>query len=336
MTTDAKQLVDPAVTQATVPTGRQSVAWGGRSPQRGRPGARHALLGTLTSSATVLLAVFITTLAPVCRADDKDEQQRTRLLEQMRALAEGTQVRFENGDRQPELVPRPVFRYDDQPRRFIDATMWVWTDGGRPVAFEKVEAMIFTGTSQPRWQYCFTSLASEPLAVEWANGRKFGSTEPGVEYLPLAGAPPVSPRDNQRRRDVRRLGDAFSSRVLNDPVNDRSEEMRLLPTPVFEYTDPETSLFQGAVFGFASSGRNPTLLLVLEARGDPATAQWHFAAARMTNGGLTLKYEGKTVWEAPLVHGHEATFATWTFYHTPRIDALVEPRPTVPSTEEKP
>src|SRR5258708_34016413 len=98
-----------------------------RPQHEGRNSFRRQL-GVLTHWALALVACACFPTPALCRADDQDELRRTRMLEQMRALAEGTNVRFENGDRQPELVPRPVFRYDDQPRRFLDATMWVWTD----------------------------------------------------------------------------------------------------------------------------------------------------------------------------------------------------------------
>ncbi|HEV3022490.1 MAG TPA: hypothetical protein VGX76_08480, partial [Pirellulales bacterium] len=148
----------------------------------------------------------------ICRADDQDDEQRVRRLEQMRTLAERTTVRFEHAERKPEFVRTPAFRYDDQPRRFIDATMWVWTDAGRPIAFEKIEAM--RQDARPRWGYCFTSLADETLVVEWDHGRRFRSTEPGVEFRSLPDAPVVGARSAERIRQIRKLASDFSARIL--------------------------------------------------------------------------------------------------------------------------
>src|SRR5262245_55114821 len=94
------------------------------------------------------IAALFTALSAVAalalpgRADEKADRlaQRQELLAQMQGLAEKTSVKYTNGESPIKLVDKPVFRYDDQPRRFIDATMWIWTDGGRPVACQKIEA----------------------------------------------------------------------------------------------------------------------------------------------------------------------------------------------------
>jgi hypothetical protein len=250
----------------------------------------------------------------VSASDDQDEQPRARRLERMRTLAEQTKVRFENGERAPELVGNPVFRYDDQPRRFIDATMWVWTDAGRPIAIEKIEAM--RQDARPRWGYCFASLARETLSVEWANGRRFRSTAPGVEFRPLHDEPSVAQRTSERARQVRSLARGFSARILTDAGAQNSEAMRLLATPIYEYTEPATDVLAGAVFGFTTSGTNPDLLVVLEARGEKDHLHWQFAPARVTAGGVTLSYRDQEVWEVPHVEPRAASFPTWTFFNT--------------------
>ena len=49
---------------------------------------------------------------------EKGQRRRAQLLEEMRGLAQQTKVQFTKGEHQVELVKDPVFRYDDQPRRF--------------------------------------------------------------------------------------------------------------------------------------------------------------------------------------------------------------------------
>lgn len=260
---------------------------------------------------------------PVSHAQEKNERQRAQLLEQMRSLAQQTTVRFASGEREPELAKNPVFRYDDQPRRFIDATMWVWTDGGRPVACQKIEAKLHLDTSEPLWGYCFTSLSAEKLAVQWT-GRTFRSTEPGVDFQPLSQAPAPAARTTERKRQLRELARGFSGRILQDRRTKDSTEIRLLTTPIFEYADPNSQLLSGAVFGFATNGTNPDLLVLLEARREADKPAWHFAPARMTTGGITLYYQDEKVWEAPFVTPNEGPFANWLFFRTPRKIAADE------------
>jgi hypothetical protein len=266
--------------------------------------------------AVVLLATAACFAAePAIR---KSDEQRAKYLEQMRSLARATHVCYEEGDSQPQLVDSPVFRYDDQPRRFLDATMWVWTDAGRPVAFEKIEVML---QDRPRWGYCFTSVADCLLTAKWDERREFHSTEPGIEYLPLADAPAVPARTSARKLEARKLARDFSARILTDDRANTSEEMRLLPTPIFDYTDPDTKAFLGAVFGLTTSGTNPDVLLLLEPRDAENKLVWHYAAARMTIGGVTLKYRGNIVWQVDYCPPRPTDFPTWTFFTTLRDEA---------------
>lgn len=246
---------------------------------------------------------------------DAKQQQRERLLAQMRTLAQDTQVRFQAGERPPQLLASPVFRYDDQPRHFLDATMWAWTDRGRPVAFEKIEAM---AQAEPQWGHCFASASESLLAVQWAGGREYRSTAPGADFRPLPDAPDVPASNAARKRALRKLAGNFSARILTDLATNTSETMRLLPTPIFEYSEPETKELLGAVFGLATSGTNPDVLILLEARGEQDELAWHYAVARMTIGGVTLKYRDAEVWRVEYHPPQPTAFPTWTFFFTPR------------------
>lgn len=272
----------------------------------------------------VLAAVLSMGLADVSArtcAEEKPpvERQRSQYLAQMKSLAEATNVTYKGDQQPPKLVSTPIFRYDDQPRRFIDATMWVWTDGGYPVAFQKVEAMINRGTNMPQWGYCFTSVSTNLLQVTWSADRQFESKEPGIVFQRVVEAPEVAERDATRKRQARELARTFSARVVIDPKRNDKQELRLLTTPIFEYSDPHTSQFMGAVFGFSANGTNPDLLILFEPRKGEQKMEWYFAPARMTSGGVTLSYRDKKVWETPFVNAREAPFATWTFFQTPRI-----------------
>lgn len=268
--------------------------------------------------APVLTLVFVILLPLAGMADDTRDKQRAKILEQMEAIARDTKVSFAEGTGDVSLVDKPVFRYDDQPRRLIDATVWAWTYEGRPIAFQKVEAL---DRGRGEWQRCFTSLAEDPLKVQWGEGRKFKTTEAGVTYRPVPDAPSVAPRTLERRRQLRELARKFTARILLNPHSKDSQEMRLLTTPIFEFDDEKTNVLQGAVFGYSTNGTNPDLLIVFEAR--PAQDKqdktvWHYAPARMTTGGITVSYGDKSVWECAFAEPGENAFPTWTYFQTSR------------------
>jgi hypothetical protein len=270
--------------------------------------------------ALILPCGLALSLALVAAADDKAEREarRAELLNQMKALAEASDVRFAADDKPAQLIASPVFRYDDQPRRFIDATMWIWTDGVRPVACQKIEARRHVNTNKPLWGYCFTSLSADPVAARWPADRDWTSTEAGIAFQPVPGTDSPAATSAARRRQAREIARRFACRMLVNPRTNETAEMRLLTTPIYEYADPESKLLLGAVFGFEMNGTNPDLLVLVEARGEGDTLAWHFAPARMTTGGLTLKYGDKTVWEVPFVEPHTGPYSNWLFFATPR------------------
>jgi hypothetical protein len=252
----------------------------------------------------------------------ENDGQRSQLLGAMRSLAEETKVDFVEQDKgsRVELIKNPVFRYADQPRRFVDATLWAWTHKGRPVAFQKIEAMEFgeAASASRFWQFCFASVSTDLVAAQWPGERRFKSTEPGVVFRSIAGAPAVAGGNAARKRQARELVRKFSARILTDPKNNFTQEMRLLTTALFDYDDPETKEYRGAVFGLSTNGTNPDVLLVLEVGGEKGKPAWHFAPARMTTGGVTLRFGETKVWECESADAAEVALKTWTFFVTPR------------------
>jgi hypothetical protein len=275
-----------------------------------------------------VLLVFCAALnCAIVRADERAIAVRAELLAQMRSLAGQTKVSVEGRDDPATLVKNPVFRYDDQPRRFIDATMWLWTDGGRPIACQKIEARLHQTTGEPQWGYCFTSLAEGTLAVEWSAERKYASTQPGIEFLNVPAAPPPAARTVERRRQAREIARGFSGRILINPRTGNSAEMRLLTTPLHEFTSAGSDVLSGAVFGFETNGTNPDLLVIVEVRGEGGDHTWQFAPARMTTGGVTLNYGGKKIWEGPFVSPRQGPFSNWLFFAAPRTPVEGEATP---------
>ncbi len=277
------------------------------------------------SSALLVLCAALS--CAIARADERAIAVRAELLAQMRSLAGQTKVHVEGRKNPAALVQDPVFRYDDQPRRFIDATMWIWTDGIRPVACQKIEARRHFDTNKPLWGYCFTSVCTDQITARWSDDRQWRSTEAGLRFQPVPDAGAPGGTVAARRRQAREIARGFACRMLINPRTDETAEMRLLTTPIYEYTDPETKLPLGAVFGFEVNGTNPDLLVLLEVQGESEKSTWHFAPARMTTGGITLKYAQTVVWTAPFVEPNTGPYANWLFFATPRTPVVGEEQP---------
>jgi hypothetical protein len=99
----------------------------------------------------------------LCGSTLADDEPAT-LFEQMKQLSKETVVRVETekGKQTAELITTPIFRYTDQPRHIVDASLWAWIHHDRLVAFQKIEALALP--NEPlHWQYCFASFSSQHL-----------------------------------------------------------------------------------------------------------------------------------------------------------------------------
>ena len=81
-----------------------------------------------TSVLVALLAVLPASGAISQTKDNAKTAQREKLLGEMKTRAETTHV-YSLGDnkrRQAKLVPRPIFRYSDEPLQIGAQPTWVW------------------------------------------------------------------------------------------------------------------------------------------------------------------------------------------------------------------
>jgi hypothetical protein len=267
----------------------------------------------------------ISLAASVCpvqaQEESEEDLQKDRIREWMQSYAEGTTVAVLTaaGAQPAEMVAEPVFRYSDVPREIPDATLWVWTRNGRPVAFQKVEVNAWQGTSQ--WTICYASLADELIETRWPQRGIFKSTEPGVVFKTVPEAPAPAARALQRTLQIKTLKDRFSGSI--EQGNGEYEPIRVLPTPIFQYTDPDTKLPLGAIFAMTSTGTNPDVLLLLDARPDSdGNLRWHYGIARLTSAGHQVKLGDTVVWDDPSVPTNNPVFETWTFYFLRRTQSF--------------
>lgn len=115
-----------------------------------------------------VLVAFATCLSIPClvagqvgdEADGKaDAERKAESLAEMTEIVNRTTVKIltvGDGDREAKRIEKPVFRYTDQAARILDSTLWVWQDGGRPVAIQKIENNAF-----------FRHSSLFPTGLEW-------------------------------------------------------------------------------------------------------------------------------------------------------------------------
>lgn len=246
---------------------------------------------------------------------ESQSQDRKLLLEEMRQRAEQTRVSTLDGEKRTKtkLVAQPLFRYSDQPRDILDATLWGWGAKGRPVALMKTEK--YRVPEGSKWIYCLTSLSENLIEVEWSDRQSFSSKKPGVELQVISDAPKPERTKTKRLQQIKELARRFSATEYILRGQKSLGEMRLLPRPITRYADEKSGLKDGAIFVFSLNGTNPDALLMVELqqKGTAAPA-WYFGAARLTNGEVVLRLDGKEVWRAIEKPGPSRNYETWLWF----------------------
>ena len=271
--------------------------------------------------ATLLVAVISSSADPIARAQSdgpsqsaSDVETSDEFLEIMRRRATGLSVStIPDTPKTHELVSTPVFRYSDERRNMLDGTLWRWGTTGRPVALMKVELYPTAGRGT-RWVHCLASLSDELIEVKLDPRRTYRTTEPGITMERISDGPEPAEVATRRLLQMKRLARQFNATIWN--AEDNSDQMRLLPTPICRYSDPEAGLIDGAVFGF-TMGTNPDVLLVIEAHASDESPEWRFGCACMTSAGIEVRFEGRTVFEAlfsPQRAGTATEYERWMWY----------------------
>jgi hypothetical protein len=114
---------------------------------------------------------------------------------------------------------------------------------------------------------------------------------------------------------LKRLTERFSATIQN--ADDNREPMRLMPTPICRYEDPDAGLIDGAIFGY-TMGTNPDVLLVIELyESEGGEPEWQCGAAGMTSAGFVVRLDLNEILVQEFdssVSGQPQSFARWMWH----------------------
>lgn len=249
---------------------------------------------------------------PTAPATSKDDP-RAQLLASMRQRSDGMKVVAVSGaDRNvAKRLAEPLFRYGDQQRKILDATIWGWGAKGRPIALCKIERYEERSGESP-WLYCLASLSTEVIDIEWAGGRRWASTRPGLSLRPLPDGPTPADAPALRLRQLKEISRRFAATSFDTPVRTQ-QELRLLVRPIVRYANAEAGMIDGAIFGLTDNGTNPAALLVVELQKSKSGSAWSYGVAGMTQAGLSLRLDGSEVWSKPYTR-EMGSEETWVWF----------------------
>ena len=244
----------------------------------------------------VLLGLYVWAEAP---AQEPKRDESAQRLEQMKRQAAEYVLKLQvNPPTELKLHEEPLLRFDNPVGGVRDGIIVMWKDGKRPA----VVAQVFQ-IRGGRWVHECQSLARAAVSMQ-RDGETLWEPREAAEGLRLLSDAP-QPADTPVKRLVQMRSIAQQFTATDDFKNNSADEettrhqLRLLPTPVYRYQDPDAELIDGAIFAFVH-GTDPEMFLVLELRKDKqGQTGWHYTLAPMTCWAVQVARGGVEVWSVP-------------------------------------
>jgi hypothetical protein len=198
-----------------------------------------------------------------------------------------------------ELKKEPVFEWTNPLRSTPQqGVVFLWLRNGRPAAIGSIFSQKDDSLPGRRIAHELHALDREKLLVSRPAGAlNEWKPQAGLErkLLPDAGVPATTA--GARLTQMRRLAQEFTGHETNE--DDKREDLRLLPAPLYRYPEAKDDVVDGALFTLVSTeGTDPEVWLLIEARKEGGTTRWEYACARFSNRNLYVRHKDKEVWSS--------------------------------------
>lgn len=224
-------------------------------------------------------------------ANEQDYQRDTVSSE-----ARGLKLSLDGDESEVILIEQPVLRWRNAVRGGPGGGTFLWTAKGLTVGM-----CCIWWPSKNDVCLGFHSLTEKPIRAEKGGRTMWHSAKPGVEYHDVPDAPAAARSRATRLTQLRNMAREFSAAlVLRD---EKTEELRLLPQPLYRYPGDDSAIKDGAVFAFVT-GTDPELILQIEAvSGEREALRWRYAITRRTGYALRLSHNDRVIWTCPASEG---------------------------------
>ncbi|HUY89903.1 MAG TPA: hypothetical protein VMV10_14300 [Pirellulales bacterium] len=231
-----------------------------------------------------------------CPTPEADRTEEDHRREAVGREARSFKLSLDGDKSDVTLVEEPVLRWGNSIRGGASGGTFLWTAKGLPVA------TCCIWWSDPR-TIClaFGSLTEKPIRAEKQGRTIWHSKRPGLEYRDVPDAPATARSATTRLTQLRNIAREFRAVLVYGDQG--TEDLRLLPQPLYRYSGDDSAIEDGAVFAFAT-GTDPELILQIEAvAGDHDALRWRYAVTRRTSGALRLSHKDNVVWTCSRTEG---------------------------------
>jgi hypothetical protein len=197
------------------------------------------------------------------------------------------------------LKKEPVFEWTNPIRSTPQqGAVFLWLRDGRPSAVGSIFSFKDPSLPGRRVSHELLALDREKLLVarpkdalnEW-------KPQTGLDRKELPDAGTAATTAGARLKQMRRLAQEFSGHETNE--DEKREDLRLLPAPLYRYPEAKDGVVDGALFLLVSTeGTDPEVWLLIEARKVGDTIRWEYACGRFSNRNLYVRHKDKEVWSS--------------------------------------
>jgi hypothetical protein len=199
------------------------------------------------------------------------------------------------------LYEKPVFRHTQSVRGDDIGAMHVWTTADKRPA---VVGAIFAWTNSKTTRmgsYEFHSLTSDLVKLQVKDRVVWTSRTPGFDWTSFPTGTPAPPANKlQQRLQANRLARKFAAKTTAAPKE--KWELRLVPTPIYQYASKEAGVTHGAMYAFCQ-GTDTEVILLIESfdtaeKNAEAELSWRYALVPFTDYKARVSYAEQAIWES--------------------------------------
>jgi hypothetical protein len=239
-------------------------------------------------------------------ADESGKGLAKKMLPIYVKEVEAYSLAVESEPKQPlELKKEPVFEWSNPGRDAgggleghlaVQGVVFLWLREGRPAAVCCVFSEVDDRLKGRKLYHEFHALDREKLLVTRPK-EALNEWKPavGLARKDLADAPAPDGDAPVRWLQMKKLAQEFTGHGIDS--QGKRADMRLLPTPLYRYPTAKSGVIDGALFTLVSTtGTDPEILLLIEAKEDGGKMRWQYACGRFSDKSLYVQHKDKEVW----------------------------------------
>ncbi|MEM9588035.1 MAG: hypothetical protein AAGA03_12210 [Planctomycetota bacterium] len=285
----------------------------------------HEQKGTRVLITTRILAFFwlAGSFTGITLAQETNDGLDTKAWGKAYSLV-ARRIRVDVGSGQPaKWVETPMLSWDN-PIRIgrTEGDFFVWLHNDRPALVGTVFSYDWPSRSRTNRSISleFHGVSNVATRVSYGQRELWKLPEDGISSIPL-DVPKPRERRIQRRIQMRQIASRIQAETT---YRNETQQLRLMPNPVYRFDLPESGsadglVLDGAIFAMVT-GTDPELLLVVEAlRTSPSSKayEWQLKPVRFTDLPLKLTLPSNDTLEMPSRFDDPLYFAAHRFFVVP-------------------